>query len=76
MNCIEEELGYLICARAHANVVFGHTMDPGASEEYMIAFIEVSGFEKDGLAAGIGARLAAGYVIDQMGRRVQKCQKN
>ena len=41
-------------------------MDPGASEAHMAAFAEAKRFEKCGLAAGIGARLAAEFMIDSM----------
>jgi len=48
------------------HVVFGRNMDPGASQANMAAFAEAKGFQKCGLAAGIGARLAAGFMIDSM----------
>ena len=66
MALFEDELGHRLCAEIHEHVVFGRYMDPGASEEHMAAFAEAKGFEKCGLAAGIGARLAAGIIIDRM----------
>lgn len=64
MVSFENELGYRLCAEIHKHVVFGRNMDPGASEEHMAAFAEAKGFEKCGLVTGIGARLAAGLMID------------
>ena len=66
MALFDGELGYRLCAEIHEHVIFGRNMDPGASEEHMAAFAAARGFEKCGLAAGIGARLAAGFMIDSM----------
>lgn len=66
MVLFEEELGYRLCAEIHEHVVFGRNMDPGASEEHMAAFAQAKGFEKCGLATGIGARLAAGLMLDRL----------
>ena len=66
MALFEDELGHRLCAEIHEHVVFGRNMDPGASEEHMAAFAEAKGFEKYGLATGIGARLAAGFMLDRM----------
>jgi len=62
----EDELGRQLCAEIHEHVIFGRNMDPGSSEAHMAAFAEAKGFEKCGLATGIGARLAAGFIIDSM----------
>jgi C_GCAxxG_C_C family probable redox protein len=64
MAAFEHELGYLLCADIHEHVVFGRNMDPGAGPENMAAFAEAKGFEKCGVVTGIGARLAAGFIID------------
>jgi C_GCAxxG_C_C family probable redox protein len=66
MARFESELGYRLCAEIHEHVVFGRDMSPGASAEHMAAFAEAKGFEKCGLATGIGARLAAEFIIDRM----------
>ena len=66
MAFFEDELGYLLCSDIQEHVVFGRNMDPGASEENMEAFARARGFEKCGLAPGIGARLAAGFIIESM----------
>jgi hypothetical protein len=47
-------------------VVFGRYMDPAASEESMEAFANAQGFEKCGLLPGIGARIAAGIIIQSL----------
>ncbi|HUT72023.1 MAG TPA: C-GCAxxG-C-C family protein [Desulfatiglandales bacterium] len=66
MAFFEDELGYLLCSDIQEHVVFGRNMDPGASEDNMEAFARARGFEKCGLAPGIGARLAAGFIIQSM----------
>jgi C_GCAxxG_C_C family probable redox protein len=62
----EDQLGYITCADIQEHVVFDRNMDPGASQENMEAFGKAKGFEKCGLAPGIGARIAAGYMIDSI----------
>jgi C_GCAxxG_C_C family probable redox protein len=66
MARFEEELGYLLCSDIQEHVVFGRNMDPGASEENMEAFAKAKGFEKCSLVPGIGARLAAGFIVESM----------
>ena len=66
MALFEDQLGHRLCADIHEHVVFGRNMDPGASEANMKAFAEAKGFEKCGLVTGIGASLAAGFMIDSM----------
>jgi len=66
MAYFEDEVGYLHCSEIQEKVIFGKNMDPGASEENMNAFASAMGFEKCGLAPGIGARIAAGFMIDNM----------
>ena len=66
MAFFEDEVGYFPCAEIQEHVIFGRNMDPGASEEHMEAFAKEKGFEKCGLAPGIGARLAAGFIIESM----------
>jgi C_GCAxxG_C_C family probable redox protein len=64
MNRFEAELGAVTCRKLQEDVVFGRFMDPGASPENMAAFAEARGFEKCSLLPGIGARLAAGIIIE------------
>jgi C_GCAxxG_C_C family probable redox protein len=66
MAFFEDQLGYMLCAEIQEHVVFGRNMDPGASEEHMAAFAQAKGFEKCGLPPGIGARLAAEFIIESM----------
>ena len=66
MAFFEDAVGRQLCAEIHEHVIFGRNMDPGASPENMAAFAEAKGFEKCGLATGIGARLAAQFMIDSM----------
>lgn len=66
----EKLMGQGIASRKyHVNVVFGRNMDPGAGEENMEAFSKAKGFEKCGLAPGIGARIAAGIILDHLQER-------
>ncbi|MFC1532406.1 C-GCAxxG-C-C family protein [Thermodesulfobacteriota bacterium] len=64
MAFFEDSVGYMHCSDIQEKVIFGRNMDPGASQEHMEAFAKAKGFEKCGLAPGIGARLAAGFIID------------
>lgn len=66
MASFEDRMGYLHCSDIQEKVIFGRNMDPGASEENMMAFAQAKGFEKCGLAPGLGARLAAEFIIDSM----------
>ena len=66
MAAFENELGDIECSHIQEQVIFGRNMAPGASEENMKAFEEAKGFEKCGLPPGIGARLAAGFIIESM----------
>ncbi len=66
MALFEDEVGYLYCSDIQEKVIFGRNMDPGASEENMEAFAKAQGFEKCGLAPGIGARLAAEFIIESL----------
>jgi C_GCAxxG_C_C family probable redox protein len=65
ISYFEDELGYIHCANIQ-EVIFGRNMDPGASPEKMEAFAQAKGFEKCGLAPGIGARIAAEFIIDNL----------
>lgn len=57
-------VGHPYCADLIETVVLGHRLNPGESEETMIAFTEEKGFEKCGLLPGTGVRLAAEIIID------------
>ena len=66
MPRFEEELGSVLCPKIQEDVIFGRYMDPRASEENMEAFKREKGYEKCSLPAGIGARLAAQIIIENM----------
>jgi len=66
MAFFEGEVGHLYCANIIETVILGHRLNPGESEQAMIAFTEEKGFEKCGLPPGIGCRLAAEFIIDSM----------
>ena len=66
MAFFEGEIGHLYCADILEMVILGHRLNPGESEEAMVAFTQEKGFEKCGLPPGIGARLAAEFIIDSM----------
>lgn len=66
MAFFEDQVGYLYCSDIQEKVIFGRNMDPGASEENMEAFAKARGFEKCGLAPGLGARLAAEFIIESL----------
>ena len=66
MAFFEGEAGHLYCADIIEKVVLGQRLNPGKSEEAMISFASQKGFEKCGLLPGIGARLAAEFIIDSM----------
>jgi hypothetical protein len=48
------------------NVILGHRLNPGESEQAMIEFIREKGFEKCGLPPGLGARTAADFMINSL----------
>jgi C_GCAxxG_C_C family probable redox protein len=68
MSFFEDEIGYIYCADIIEKVTVGSKINPGESEESMASFAEAKGFEKCGLPPGVGARLAAGFIIDSMNR--------
>ncbi|HUS71258.1 MAG TPA: C-GCAxxG-C-C family protein [Anaerolineae bacterium] len=66
MAFFEGELGHMYCADIIEMVILGHRLNPGDSEEAMMTFSTEKGFEKCGLPPGVGARLAAEFIIDSM----------
>lgn len=66
MAFFEGEIGHLYCADILEMVILGHRLNPGESEEAMMTFTMEKGFEKCGLPPGIGARLAAEFIINSM----------
>jgi C_GCAxxG_C_C family probable redox protein len=66
MAQFEGKIGHMYCADIIETVILGHHLNPGDSEEAMIAFTNEQGFEKCGLPPGTGVRLAAEIMIDSM----------
>jgi C_GCAxxG_C_C family probable redox protein len=66
MAFFEGQIGHLYCADIIETVILGHRLNPGESAEAMALFTREKGFEKCGLPPGIGARLAAEFIIDSM----------
>jgi len=66
MAFFEGEIGHMYCADIIETVILGHRLNPGASEQAMVQFSHEKGFEKCGLPPGIGAKLAAEFMIDSM----------
>jgi C_GCAxxG_C_C family probable redox protein len=66
MKRFEEEVGAVTCRKIQEDVVFGRYMDPGASPENMKAFEEAKGFGKCSLLPGIGARIAAEIIMENI----------
>jgi C_GCAxxG_C_C family probable redox protein len=64
MANFEGKIGHMYCADIIETVILGHHLNPGDSEEAMIAFTNEQGFEKCGLPPGTGVRLAAEVIID------------
>jgi C_GCAxxG_C_C family probable redox protein len=66
MAFFEGEMGHMYCADIIETVILGHRLNPGESEQAMMAFTNEKGFEKCGLPPAIGAGLAAEFIIDSM----------
>jgi C_GCAxxG_C_C family probable redox protein len=66
MAHFEGKIGHMYCADIIETVILGHRLNPGDSEEAMVAFTNEQGFEKCGLPPGTGVRLAAEVIIDSM----------
>jgi C_GCAxxG_C_C family probable redox protein len=62
----KDKLGHKYCADIIEKVTIGKRLNPGESGASMMAFAEAKGFEKCSMVPGIGARLAAGYILDSM----------
>ena len=66
MATFEGRIGHMYCADIIETVILGHRLNPGESEGAMMTFTKEKGFEKCGLPPGIGARLAAGFIIESI----------
>jgi C_GCAxxG_C_C family probable redox protein len=66
MSRFEKKVGAVTCPKIQEDVVFGRYMDPAAAPKNMEKFQEAQGFEKCSLLPGIGARLAAELIIEDL----------
>jgi C_GCAxxG_C_C family probable redox protein len=66
MAYFEDAVGHLYCSDIIETVILGKRLNPGESEQAMIAFTAEKGFEKCGLPPGLGVRIAAEFIIDSM----------
>ena len=66
MPRFENEVGAVTCPEIQEKVIFGRYMDPAASPENMATFAQAKGFEKCSLVPGIGARIAAEIIIENL----------
>ena len=68
----EQALGTTKCREIHQNVIFGRYYDTADVSEGYPAFIRDKGFEKCGLPPGIGARIAASIIIEDLEKKKRK----
>ena len=66
ISLLEKEIGTTKCHDIHKGVVFGRYYDVSDTKEGYPAFVKDKGFEKCALPPGIGARLAAQIIIEDM----------
>ncbi len=66
MAKFESILGHMYCSDIIENIILGHHLNPGDSDEAMMQFSKEKGFEKCGLPPGTGVKLAAEIIIDSM----------
>jgi C_GCAxxG_C_C family probable redox protein len=66
MAYFEDAVGHLYCADIIETIIIGRKLNPGESQAAMVTFTKEKGFEKCGLPPGLGARLAAGFIVDSM----------
>ncbi len=62
----KDKTGFKHCDDIIEKVTIGQKLNPGESDAAMMAFAREKGFEKCSMIPGIGARLAAGFIIDSM----------
>lgn len=70
VRSFEDTLGSSKCREIHESVVFGRYHDVADAKEGYPAFLLDRGFEKCGLPPGIGARIAAKIIMEDMERRI------
>ena len=62
-------LGTTKCRKIHQDVIFGRYHDTADINEGYPAFINDKGFEKCGLPTGVGARIAASIIIEDLEKK-------
>ncbi len=55
-----------MCPELQENVIFGRYMDPRAGHENFLSFQKARGYEKCALPPGVGARLAAEVILNDL----------
>jgi C_GCAxxG_C_C family probable redox protein len=65
----KQTLGTTKCREIHENVIFGRYHDTADINEGYPAFISDKGFDKCGLPPGVGARIAAGIIIEDLEKK-------
>jgi C_GCAxxG_C_C family probable redox protein len=63
------EMGTTKCREIHEDVIFGQYYETADPNEGYPAFVRDRGFEKCGLPPGIGARIAARIIIEDMEKK-------
>jgi len=63
------EMGTTKCKDIHENVIFGQYYETADPNEGYPAFVKDRGFEKCGLPPGIGVRIAARIIIEDMEKK-------
>ncbi|MBW1779753.1 MAG: C_GCAxxG_C_C family protein [Deltaproteobacteria bacterium] len=66
----ESVLGSVLCPKIQEEVIFGRYMDPRGSREKFEAFQAEKGYEKCTLPPGVGARIGAEIIIEDMEKTV------
>jgi C_GCAxxG_C_C family probable redox protein len=72
IQSFEQALGTTKCREIHEMVIFGQYHDVADIKKGYPAFLADKGFEKCGLPPGIGARIAAGIIIEDMEKRKER----
>jgi C_GCAxxG_C_C family probable redox protein len=65
----KQTLGTTKCREIHQNVIFGRYHDTADINEGYPAFISDKGFDKCGLPPGVGARIAAGIIMEDLEKK-------
>ena len=68
LSRFQEEVGTILCPTIHEEIVFGRYIDARANDEEQKAFLDARGHAKCSLLPGIGARIAAEIIIQDMER--------